>query len=66
MADLDTRNKRASAIGFDAIERRVYPNPDGVIDVFDRQQTAGKYAGIDTTVVVGGNRRRRVITSSRQ
>ena len=53
MPNLDTRNKRASAIGIDEPWNHVYPNPDGTIDVNDRQQTAYKYSGIATTIVVG-------------
>ena len=45
MSDLDSRNKRASALGIDFPWNRVYPDPDGTIDVNDRQQIAYKYAG---------------------
>ena len=45
MADLDNRAKRASAIGIDLIWTRIYPNPDGTLDVNDRQQIGMKYAG---------------------
>lgn len=51
---LDTRNKRASAIGIDSPWLRVWPNPDGAFDQADRQQIAGKYSGIlaGTAVVI--------------
>ena len=42
---IDTRNKRASCIGIDLAWNRVFPNPDGTIDVNDRQQIGLKYAG---------------------
>jgi len=50
---VDTRNKRYSAISFDQVYILGAPNPDNTIDVFDRQQIAHKYAGIDTSVAVG-------------
>ena len=53
MADLDSRAKRASAIGIDLPWQAVYPNPDGVIDQQDRQQAAYKYYGISSLVAVG-------------
>ena len=46
MPDLDTRNKRASAINFNFPWSHVYPNPDGTINQADRQQTAYSYPGI--------------------
>lgn len=46
MADLDTRNKRGSAIGFDQMRPGIYPNPDGTLGQADRQQIAYKYPGI--------------------
>lgn len=49
MSNLDTRNKRGSAIGIDAPWRQIYPNPDGTIDQQDRQQIAYKYQGISAT-----------------
>lgn len=53
---VDSRNKRASAVGIDLAWTHVYPNPDGSLNVGDRQQTAYKYAGISSsTVVVTGN-----------
>ena len=42
---IDTRNKRASCIGIDLAWNRVFPNPDGTINVNDRQQIGLKYAG---------------------
>ena len=50
---VDTRNRRYSAISFDQIYILGAPNPDATIDVFDRQQIARKYAGIDTSAVTG-------------
>lgn len=44
MPDADTRNKRASSIGVDLAWLHIWPNPDGTIDVNDRQQTAYKYS----------------------
>lgn len=46
MADLDTRNKRGSALGIDMPTLRIYSNPDSTIGQADRQQAALKYAGI--------------------
>ena len=48
MPGVDNRNKRASAIGIDLTWFRVWPNPDGTIDVNDRQQSAYKYSGTVT------------------
>lgn len=47
---VDTRDKRASCIGFD-IPFRVYPNPTGTStsSFSGRQQIGLIYAGIDTT-----------------
>ena len=46
---VDTRDKRASVIGKDAIYARVYPNPDGdITSVADRQQIALQYSGIES------------------
>lgn len=44
---LDTRNKRASAVGLALAWRMVLPHPDGTIATADRQQAALCYAGID-------------------
>lgn len=52
--NLDTRNKRASAIGIDRPSPRVLANPDGSIAQADRQQLAYKYAGILATAGAGG------------
>lgn len=49
MADLDTRNKRGSNIGFDFVWGHIYPNPDGTISQADRQQIAVKYPGISSS-----------------
>ena len=46
MSNLDTRNKRSSALGIDLSFLRVYEDPDGTINQGDRQQTALKYEGI--------------------
>ena len=54
MADLDTRNKRASAIGIDFSWVHVYPDPDGAFNVNDRQQTAYKYSGSFSSATGGG------------
>ena len=53
MPDADTRDKRASSIGLDFPWQHVYPNPDGTLNVNDRQQTAYKYSGISTGTGVG-------------
>ena len=46
MADLDSRNKRASAIGLDIPWTGVYPDPDGSLsNANDRQHMAYKYSG---------------------
>lgn len=51
---LDDRDKRYSAISFDQVYILGAPNPDGgLANSFDRQQIARKYAGIDTSIVVG-------------
>lgn len=44
MADLDTREKRASAWGF---LYRPPPQPDGIIDAADRRQLGWVYSGIE-------------------
>ena len=50
MADLDSRNKRASGLGIDLTWLHVYPNPDNDIDtVNDRQHSAYKYSGISSS-----------------
>ncbi len=47
MADLDTRNKRGSAIGYKAFGRQIFPNPDAdITGQADRQQIAAEYPGI--------------------
>jgi hypothetical protein len=43
---VDTRQKRASAIGLGLAALLVLPAPDGTIDQADRQQAASAYAGI--------------------
>ncbi len=60
---IDTRNKRASVIGFKNVPTSVFPNPDGSLaNQADRQQMANEYSGIAAAapaVDVGGQRRRR-------
>ena len=54
MADLDTRNKRASALGFARTTRIVFPDPDAVITgQADAQQMAYSYPGILVGASVG-------------
>ncbi len=53
--NLDTRAKRASAIGIDSPTLHVYPNPDGTISQTDRQQIAWKYPAISAAAPGGGN-----------
>lgn len=43
---IDTRDKRASAIGVALPWRSLLPAPDGVLDQGDRQQVALHYRGI--------------------
>lgn len=43
---LDSRNKRASALGFALAALVVLPAPDATINQGDRQQVAFSYAGI--------------------
>lgn len=53
MANLDSRNKRASALGIALAPGRVYPNPDGSLaNQGDRQQMAYSYAGVETPEVI--------------
>lgn len=52
MADLDTRDKRSSAIGLDGPYRLVLPNADGSINQPDRQHVAYTYRGISAFVPV--------------
>ena len=51
MADLDTRNKRGSALMVDLSFGRIWPDPDGSISVLDRQQSAYKYEGVSASTV---------------
>lgn len=45
MANLDTRNKRGSAIGLDTTGNRVFPNPSGgITTALHRAQAGTKYA----------------------
>jgi hypothetical protein len=43
---VDTRQKRASAIGLGLAALLVLPAPNGTIDLADQQQAASVYAGI--------------------
>jgi hypothetical protein len=43
---MDTRNKRASALGFALAALVILPAPDGAIAQADRQQVSFSYAGI--------------------
>lgn len=49
---MDTRNKRASALGIGLAALVVLPAPDGAISQADRQQTAYSYAGISAQALV--------------
>lgn len=51
---VDTRNKRASILGFVLASAIVFPNPDGTIDGPDRQQIAYSYSGISPVVATRG------------
>ncbi len=46
MANLDTRQKRASGVMPNLSFRSMLPVPDGALNQGDRQQTAFVYAGI--------------------
>lgn len=46
---MDTRNKRASALGIALAFRLALPAPDATIDQADRQDVAYSYAGISAT-----------------
>lgn len=61
MANLDTRNKRGSAIGIDFPWVHIYPNPDGSISQLDRQQIAYKYEGISASGVVAAKGKYRTL-----
>ncbi len=52
MANLDTRDKRGSALGIGLAFLRVLPDPDGAITQPDRQQVALTYSAIAAGVVV--------------
>jgi hypothetical protein len=49
---VDTRNKRASCLGF-ASPWRVLPNPDGAVGQPDRQHVAYSYPGIQADEALG-------------
>ena len=60
MANLDTRSKRASSVGFWKPYALALPLPDGSIGQGDRQHSAWDYSGILAAVVAppsfpGGN-----------
>ena len=48
MANLDTRDKRGSALGIDLPWLRVWNVPDGAIGAADRNVIGFKYSGIAT------------------
>ena len=50
---INTRNRRASLIGFDAIFNVVLPASDAAITSPDKYQLAGKYIGLAAVVVAG-------------
>jgi len=53
---IDTRNRRASLIGYKLPMGRVFPNPDGSLATQDdRQQFAGEYPGIAAASPTPGN-----------
>jgi len=47
--DLDTREKRASALGVALAFRLALPLPDGTVDATDRPHLAGAYMGITSS-----------------
>lgn len=49
---IDSRDKRASAIGLALAWARTAPVPDGTLSAADRQHIAGAYRGIDIGNVV--------------
>lgn len=49
---IDTRNKRASVLGFALAALVVLPAPDAVIDQADRQHVTFSYAGISAALPV--------------
>lgn len=49
---MNTRNKRASALGIGLAALVVLPVPDGTIAQADRQQAAYSYAGISAQALV--------------
>lgn len=49
---LDTRNKRAAAIGMGLASLRVLPAPDNVVATADRRQLAFCYPGLGTGATV--------------
>lgn len=57
MANLDTRNKRASALGVNLAAPRLEANPDGTIAQLDRQIAALVYGGITASAAANLNTR---------
>jgi hypothetical protein len=56
---VDTRNRRASVIGFDTAAHLVLPAPDAGINAQDRAQLVGKYIAFYAVVAVGQPYRKR-------
>ncbi len=54
MANLDSRNKRGSAINFDSFITHIFPNPGTTINANYRQQIGMKYAGTLTASTATG------------
>jgi|JI9StandDraft_2_1071091.scaffolds.fasta_scaffold238869_2 hypothetical protein len=52
---MDTRNKRASAVGFLLPFRVVYPDPSGAVGESARAQTVYSYAGSLAAAVPSGD-----------
>ena len=51
MVIMDTRNKRASALGRSLRSLVYFPDPDGALSVADRLQISGLYAGINVILI---------------
>jgi hypothetical protein len=52
---IDTLQRRASVIGFDAVFRCVLPSPNTAVTGWDRCQLVGKYIGFTTDRVTAGS-----------
>lgn len=64
---VDTRNKRASALGFALAALVVLPAPDATVDQADRQHVAFSYAGLSAQPPIpipGMTRARGVLVTS--